>query len=381
MSPKSKQVLNLIKKRFQFYKFERHVESKIRKKQRKHQTKGLTKRYESKFSTSSTNYKYNKNDDHSNLLLPENFDLQKNYDETIDFISDIRTIALANRRPVRLIFDKVKILKPTALLLLLAELFRCRAIHGHHKITGTYPTDKKIEKMLHSTGFFKLLGIKSRIHDTAKKYPLEHIEFITHQDELRGVSKKVRLALFGEDIQMGIQAIHGLTRAITEATLNVSHHAYNKKTKLHRSIIGRWWLAGHIDKLNGKLMIMFCDLGVGIPQTLPKKYPLEFINNILSLLPGIKPSDGEMIMAGMTIGRTRTGKLNRGKGLNDMRRFIADRNNGELHIFSRHGYYCYNGRTGTETINNFNKPIGGTLIQWILPLSSVLNQVDSKHED
>ncbi|MGZ4996581.1 MAG: hypothetical protein ACXV8P_08105 [Methylobacter sp.] len=369
MRKKSKQKRRLIDIRHQTYKFNRYMESKERQNRAKNRAFHFDQ---------ASNFSEKRHDDYSSrnsykcLLVPETFDLLNNYDETIGLISDIRTIALKKKQPIKLLFEKVKKIYPAALLLLLAELYRCRAIHGDKRITGTYPNDKEIERMLQLTGFFKLLNIKHRLKDEPKSYPLEYIEFITHVNEAKGTNRQLRNLLFGDDIEMDIQSKHALTRAIGEATLNVIQCAYNRNSA-HPSVNGRWWLAGHVDKSNGELMIMFCDLGVGIPYTLPKKYPMEIICSILSLLPGIKPNDGEMIKAGMTIGRSSTLHPYRGKGLNDMRKFISKTQDGELHIFSRNGYYCYKGIDGTEVVNNFNKSIGGTLIKWTVPLDKITN--------
>ncbi len=129
---------------------------------------------------------------------------------------------------------------------------------------------------------------------------------------------------------------------------------------------------GTVDKSRNELMIAFCDSGVGIPRTLPKLYPWELIRAALSLLPGIKPNDGEMIQAGMTIGRTQTGQTSRGKGLNDLRRFIDESKAGEMTLISRHGLYRYRAGGG-EMVQNYRYGAAGTLIQWSVPLDMVTN--------
>jgi hypothetical protein len=135
-----------------------------------------------------------------------------------------------------------------------------------------------------------------------------------------------------------------------------------------------------VNKIDAQLTIMFCDLGVGIPVTLPKRYPMEIILNYLSILPGIRPNDGQMIRAGMEIGRSQTLKINRGKGLNDLRRIIDDAGEGELHIFSGRGCYRYSPGKVDE-VENLKRTVGGTLIKWTIPLSKITKWVEGDEDE
>lgn len=310
---------------------------------------------------------------HIDLMVPEELDLIKNFDETTEFIHDIRTIALKEKRPVRLVFDNVKRIKPAALLLLLAELHRARLIHGPIRVTGTYPKEKRLEKMLSATGFFSILGVAPRNKNkTNTQYPLEYIKFVSEDRTTQGTARRLREQLFGDVVTIEPKPRRQLSRAIDEAMLNAGQHAYPLGSLNDHPEKGRWWLAGHVNKRSGELMVMFCDLGVGIPRTLPKRYPIELILAALSYVPGIRPNDAEMIQAGMTIGRTRTKEENRGKGLNDLRRFIDESGIGELHIFSRKGHFHY--KPGhEEKLRNSDTSVGGTLIQWSVPLKEISN--------
>lgn len=69
-----------------------------------------------------------------------------------------------------------------------------------------------------------------------------------------------------------------------------------------------------------------------------------------------------MIAAAMQAGRTRTGLVERGKGLPIMMR-LFDHVKGHLRILSGHGEVRY---TGEDKIQRISRPLslGGTLIQW-----------------
>ena len=117
-------------------------------------------------------------------------------------------------------------------------------------------------------------------------------------------------------------------------------------------------------------MIHFYDQGVGIPATLPLKYPKEMIHSALRNLGIIGSRDGEHILAAMEIGRTRTDLPNRGRGLNDLRAFVDQSGTGNLRILSRKGEYEYSADK-SEVARNHKHSLGGTLILWSVSLPSV----------
>ena len=295
-------------------------------------------------------------------------------DETIEFVRRFWRLVTSQRNAVRLIFEDTKFIRSSALLLLAAYLHRARLIYGVQQVTGTYPQNARLEQSFYDTGFFKLLGVSPRkgVRDKVPNPTSKYIQFMSGTELERDASRELREALLGPDIAMDTKARKSLYRAISEAMLNVVQHAYPPEYTANRQVRGRWWLAGHIDAKRDQLLITFCDLGIGIPKTLPKLYAWENIRAALSLLPGISPNDGDMIRAGMLIGRTQTGLSNRGKGLNDLRRFIDLTKGGELRIYSRAGAYRYK-PDGKDSVVNSARSIGGTLINWSVPLSEVTN--------
>lgn len=305
------------------------------------------------------------------LMVPETMCLDTNYDETVQFVREIRMLALAQRRPVRLVFDGAKVIKASALLLLLAEMHRCRTARGPHLVTGTYPRNQKLERMLCAMGFFDILSVKNRIA-VKQSYPMSYIKFATARRLKEHQARQLRADLLGDKILMDVKARKKLQRAITEAMLNAIQHAYPEGSSKSNPGRNRWWLTGTYNRKTKDLTITFCDLGVGIPATVTKLYVVEHIRALFSLLPGIQVSDGQMIMAAMTLGRTRTGNQGRGKGLNDLRKFIDQAGDGELKIFSKKGSYTY-AAGGAERYDNYQHSIGGTLIKWRVPIANVTN--------
>jgi hypothetical protein len=373
MTKKSILIINEIKHRLQEKRFQRSHKSKLNKKaKRRLEATRNSQHYEkSRFSQKLKLHNLPKNDRYKDIILPEILDLTNPNDLTLELVRDIRKIVLIERRSVRLIFNEARDILPGSLLLLLAEIHRCRLIHGNSKLTGTYPEKgSSLEKLLHATGFFSLLNVKSSVENEPKRYPVEHVQFISDVKPPIGLNKRFRESMFGEKIEINMRMRKHIFRAIGEAIINVGQHAYPNDSRQMHPTRNRWWLSGHINKINSQMTIMFCDLGVSIPRTLPKRYPMEIIGSVLSILPGIKLNDGQMIKAGMAIGRSQTYESNRGKGLNDMRRIIDEAGEGELHIFSRKGCYRYSpGKP--DQIRNFDIAVDGTLIKWTVPLNKV----------
>ncbi|TBR07402.1 MAG: hypothetical protein EPO47_11245 [Rugosibacter sp.] len=309
------------------------------------------------------------------LEVPKMLDLVSNYEETAEFVRDMRLAALRNHRNVFLDFDNTERIHPTALLLLLAETHRCRLLHGHERVVGTYPKNPALERLFVRTGFFNLLGVKSKTEVKPLSYPVEYIPFQSNNRLDTSMPRKIREELLGDKVVMHPKARSRLFRAITEAMINVGQHAYPAYSLKAHPVKGRWWMAGHVNKSKNELMFTFCDLGVGIPETLPKIYTWERIRFALSLLPGVKPNDGEMIQAGMTLGRSRTREEHRGRGLNDLRSFIDIAGAGELYIFSRKGRYRYS-VGGEEKVFNSEISMSGTLIKWSVPLAHVTDWIE-----
>lgn len=375
ISNKSKRVLLRLEKRRSLRRFLEKINRSRRRKSNLVRSKKLEKK-NPKIQISSEKNSRNKreNKGYKNLKVPVCLDLIKNYDETVEFIRTIKSYSMGLRKSVRLIFDETEDISPEALLLLLAEFYRCRKIFGDKRVTGTYPKSKKVEKIMEASGFFDLLEVVPRNPTKTKQYPLDYIKFITGNKLIESTARVLREALLGGKISMGTIAKKRLYRAITEAMINVVQHAYPKNQRGKHQIKNNWWISGHVNQRSGRLVILFCDLGVGIPNTLPKVHGWEKIRSVLSILPGVKPNDAQMISAGMEIGRTSTGMSGRGKGLNDLKMFVDDTGGGELNIFSRKGHYKYEAGKGVK-LNNYSNSICGTLIKWSVPISNVTNWV------
>ena len=169
-----------------------------------------------------------------------------------------------------------------------------------------------------------------------------------------------------------------LYRGVSEAMTNVSQHAYIEIVDdVEEAIENKGWCMFYREE-NERIFVAFCDLGVGIPVTLPHTVIKNnekglFLNVLKRIFPTRKKySDGELIRAAIEVKRSRTRKSHRGKGLLDMIKVVENTSNGELSIISNKGMYQYrryNSQT-SEKNKNYKESISGTLIIWSLPLAS-----------
>lgn len=307
------------------------------------------------------------------LPVPEVLDLFAEYDKTANFLNQIRTIALKQRRNLRLVFDNTQLIHPGAVICLVSEIYRCRKIETNRKrVDGTYPKNARVRRILQDIGFFELIDVQNPLPPAVDNYPMDYIKVFSGVRAVGEEADRLKYALLGDAIKMNPGASGKLYRGLTEAMTNVVHHAYPKeiRSRLPR-LKNRWWLVGHVDKEQRELMVMFFDQGVGIPTTLPLRYP-EYLGQILSGLRLTDPNDGDLIRAAMRVRRSQTLEAHRGHGLNDFRAFIDQCGGGSLRIVSRRGLYSYTS-DGTEESHGLRISLGGTLIEWKVPLEKISN--------
>lgn len=308
----------------------------------------------------------------NDVVVPEHLSFSfKNRDETCIFFDQVEEYVKQGVK-IRLIFADTKVISLDALTYLLAKIQKIRWYFGQDAITGTYPTSAKVEGLLTESGFFKILGVKSR-----KRFNKGAIRYVKYRSDIVLLGhhiESLKKDLLGNDFQLLKPVALKIVRAIKEAMSNVSHHAYQNKHLRSKKMTGRWWLTGYLNVNKNLLSISFYDCGVGIPKTLVRQYGIEHVRKLLSVLPFVEPDDSQMIEAAVQLGRSGTLELNRGKGLQDMHNLIRKVEDGSLTIHSRQGSYRFDFiKTDTK---NFSQFIEGTLITWELPLNKAVENID-----
>jgi hypothetical protein len=163
---------------------------------------------------------------------------------------------------------------------------------------------------------------------------------------------------------------------------NTVHHAYLKecKNEKERDVAFEqeaWWMFSYENKK--EIFLVFCDLGYGIPNTLPIKCPELYkslieendtlLDKVARKMQTIFCSDTKIITAvaqGSRGLRTRTRALNRGKGIiRDICGFIEKiSGTGRVTILSNKGEYTlWKTKEGRATSTRENsQSINGTII-------------------
>lgn len=290
-----------------------------------------------KLSTSST---------YLTLQAPVIFELihSKNHKKLLEFISKLRDKVLIQKKPVMIDFSDTKRMVVCGTLLFFAELHRIRRELGSLNLVSCIPPkDETVAQLLQHLDILKMLNCKSPIIPERADVINWKIAFGENTD-----ATEVGQILEAQS-KLPKMKSKKLYRGVSEAMTNVSQHAYLELRSDGAEIADDkgWWMFCREE--DDHIFVAFCDLGVGIPVTLPKtieqNQEQSIFTNILLKLFGSdknKYSDGELIRAAIEVKRSRTLKRHRGKGLLDMIKAIETIQGGRLAILSNKGGYMYN---------------------------------------
>lgn len=144
--------------------------------------------------------------------------------------------------------------------------------------------------------------------------------------------------------------------AISEAMLNVYHHAYEgiSVSGAESGIGRRWWQYASLRPHKASFII--CDLGIGIPETCR----LNGLNH---------PNDAELIKEAMREGfSTRKAQGGRGMGCLDLQRPVESQTVEQLAIFSNKGIYWFKEGGEIELQHRPDASLPGTILEWSIRL-------------
>jgi len=314
------------------------------------------------------------------IVLPESMNFNNNYEETSVYINAIRKVTNrpAQHNTYRLnsvSFNNLKNISTSAALVLTAELSKWDDAIRQNLAPNVANWDSDILRRFRELGFFSLFRKSPEELCNSHKTGEADINFVRYIKGKCGDANKTRILkreiieVVGEDICKWTFLHSGLTEAIT----NVSHHAYPDGYEFIDSD-KNWYMSGGYDRKTNELKVVFYDQGIGIPKSLPastlKEKVFELISN-LDIDAADRMKDATLLKAAVQLSRTSTGRLDRGKGLQDLLEFIKQRGNGYLSILSLRGLYKFTVSHGVEITKSehFNNAIPGTLIIWSATLN------------
>jgi hypothetical protein len=331
--------------------------------------------------------------------VPAILSLVNNWDETVTFLSAIRTslsdgIDIFKKRGLRKPDGKFKrsaklkigtysdfttiqsISIPVALMLA-SEYDRVR------KITNWAPFAIDIEKwkpeirsLLDDIGFLELAGVNFPTSDLIQSGSLKILR-LRCGDSADGEAVGQYFEALGLDLTEKDTRLYD---AIMEAVTNIVHHAYKDETLNRPHTIANWWLVAAISDAEmgrRRLQIVVYDQGASIPQTLPSWDRYPYVQRKLKELFGFitgdnidtSPSDarydGDAIRLAIEVGRSSTAEGNRGKGLDQIVKALELCFSGSVVIYSRQGEFRQDECGNTQSINR-SVPMVGTMVSWDL---------------
>ncbi len=310
------------------------------------------------------------------LRAPKFFHLgdPKTRGRLIDFLRLLRNAIYKYRKPVKIDFKATERMYSCGTLLLVAELDRLLRIVPKADISCRLPKNNIVHQVLQQVGLLRLLRNSARLQEGDFDPSVKHWRFAT--------GSCVDASQISNDIWDSMEGVmtpalnSSIYTGITEAMTNSVNHAYVEARQdgvAQKATDRRWWMFSQ--ELDGYLHVVMCDLGIGIPRSLPRTKDAnpgweETLSKFLSLF--AKPKrEAAMIKAALEIGKTRTNLPHRGKGL----RQIVDAikvagNDAEVKIYSNCGAYSMKPHVKLDGhLIQYKDSIMGTLIQWRVPVA------------
>lgn len=279
----------------------------------------------------------------------------------LKFLARLRQKVLVEKKNVKINFSPTKRIISGAGLLFTSELCRMDALKaGYVKIRCLPPRIPKIYQVFEQIGVFRLLEFNNKIKP--------HDHDVVHWRVAKGSGadgEKYDAILGYYDGKIPEILSTGFYLGLTEAMTNAQHHAYTEPRDDEIKIKPEskdWWMFSQ--EKDGRLNVVFCDLGIGISRSLPIKKPKLWKKLIEKYSAGIH--DGDIIAEAVEESSTRTGEKHRGKGLQQMASVINEIQDAELRIYSNKG--CYTKINHKVKVWHYKTSILGTLIMWSVPI-------------
>lgn len=282
---------------------------------------------------------------------------------TVDFLERLRRHSRKKGVALILDFSETELVFATGAVLLVAEIDRALATRLA-VVQARRCSQLVTDEILQHLGIYAKLGIR------CSQEP-QH-ESVIHWRVASGVYAEGKAGgsiLESYEGRLAEGLTRGLYDGVVEAMTNTVQHAYADDVRggreLRHSIGRRWWIIS--EERDGMLTMCICDLGVGIPRSLPRSKTFssrsvrDFKRNAR-----LDNSDGSAIAVAVRLGRTRTNLKERGRGLADIVAAVNLSDRGSVLISSNHGNFS--AEKGSERVNNSPHSIHGTMVHWKVPI-------------
>lgn len=299
------------------------------------------------------------------VVAPEIFSIETDDSRkpVLAFLATLRTkFADDQTKSVLIDFSRTRRFIANGTLLFYAELTRLLQYSaGRVRVRCTNAQNARANQVLAQIGVFSLCG--HRPHGKPSLGDVVHWRVASGHLVDNTICAPAIEAFEGK---LAEPLVNGIFRGLGEAMTNAKHHAYGgvREDGLNfRQPQQDWWMFSQLR--DGVLTVAFCDLGVGIPTTLPIKKPSIFAR-LLAL--GKSASDAACIAEAIEDSRTSTQLPGRGHGLGNIINVVSTIRNGVVMVMSNRGCYIMK-QEGFTTKSDYRESILGTLIFWRVPVN------------
>lgn len=309
---------------------------------------------------------------HFILLSTKSYQNGTDVNEYFQFLTMLRAV---NSRELVIDMSGVRRMIVDAALLFKAELSRLTQLRGI-RIDAIAPASHRTQQVLKQTGIDRLLNLNIELEPSRE----DVIHWRIAEGPRAGVDP-TSLEPMMEDIEevTGL-ATHPVYQGIIESIGNCAEHAY----KDHPDVTWRmpdnpsWWVFQQVK--DGVLMVVVCDLGIGVNRALPLTLASEqgLLQKLMHVVRRTKGEDARALLAAMEYGRSSTGLQQRGKGMKNAHAVINDHGEGDFYAMSNKGCYVYRKASpsaeGQHKTVKLRHSIHGTILGWRLPLEQTSQQ-------
>ena len=271
-------------------------------------------------------------------------------------------------RTLLLDFTNTKQFVAGGTLLLYAELNRLIKYSSNTvKLRCTEPTNDRASQVLKQIGIYRICSNHSNVKPSSND--------VVHWQVVQGQLVDNSLCaptIEGYQDRLAADMIDELLGGLGEAMTNAIHHAYDgiRPDGLNYNEGTDWWMFSQAK--DGYLSVAFCDLGIGIPTSLPLKRPTIFEKLVLR---HPTPTDADCIREAIVEGRTSTRLDGRGYGLGNIVDVVENIPGGVVVVYSNRGRY--DSRDDSVHPYNYQDSILGTIIGWKVPMKSGFERSNS----
>lgn len=309
---------------------------------------------------------------HFILLSVKSYQSGTDVNEYFEFLKLLRAVTSPS-----LVIDMsgVRRMIVDAALLFKAELSRLVELRGI-RIEAIEPASHRTQQVLKQTGIDRLLNLKIELEPSRE----DVIHWRIAEGPRAGVDPRLLEPMMADIEEVTGLATHPVYQGIIESIGNCAEHAYKQHPEVTWRMPGNpsWWVFQQVK--DGVLIVVVCDLGIGVNRALPLTLANEkgLLRKLMHVVRRTKGEDARALLAAMEYGRSSTGLHQRGKGMRNAHAVIDDHGEGDFYAMSNKGCYVY--RKSSQSAEGLHRTvklrhsIHGTILGWRLPLEQTSQQ-------